>query len=67
MLDLPLEVVPLGQPFRVTAVVTPLPFAPERHSDARAPLPVRVNRGGRLVTVGFEVLLRLRVWCRRHR
>jgi len=51
------------QPLRVTAVVASLPFV-FRPPPRRSPTVAGVqDRGGRVGTVGFEALLRLRVWC----
>jgi hypothetical protein len=55
---------PLRQPERVTASVAPLPFparSPPRLAWFRCRFQVR--RGGRIGSVGFEALLRRRVWC----
>jgi hypothetical protein len=54
---------PLRQPERVTASVAPLPFparSPPRLAWFRCRFQVR--RGGRIGSVGFEALLRRRVW-----
>jgi len=56
---------PRRQPFRVTAVVASWPFPPEHRrasagSIAGGPAPSRCG----FRSVGFEALLRRRVWCR---